>query len=286
MAGIAVAQLRGGGRLGIAVDPDCSDNHLVYVYFTRGHSMHLERWRWTGARLVRELDLVRGIRAGDIHDSGRIAFGPDGRLYLTTGDAGHPSLAQDPDSRNGKLLALTPQQLRGTSATNPAVVAIGLRNSQGFDWEPCTDVLFANDHGPSGFDGPGGYDDVNVIVPGANYGWPDAIGYDTGDGRFTAPARVYLEPIAPSGGTFLTGPSAWKGQYVLASLRGEELRRLVIERGRVVADEPFLTGQYGRLRSVIEAPDGSLYVLTSNRDERGSPQSGDDRIIRVELPSQ
>jgi glucose/arabinose dehydrogenase len=286
VARIAVSQLGEGGLLGIAVDPDFSDNRLVYLYFTRGHSMHLERWRWTGARLVREVDLVRGIRAGDIHDSGRIAFGPDGRLYLTTGDAGYPSLAQDPDSRNGKLLALTPQQLRGASAATPAVVANGLRNSQGFDWQPGTGVMVANDHGPSGFDGPEGYDEVNVIAPGANYGWPDAIGYDTGDGRFTAPARLYLEPIAPSGGTFLTGPSAWRGQYVLAALRGEGLRRLVIERGRVVADEPFLTGQYGRLRSVIEAPDGSLYVLTSNTDGRGSPQPGDDRILRVQLPLQ
>jgi glucose/arabinose dehydrogenase len=284
VARIAVTQVGEGGLLGIALDPQFPDNHLVYLYFSRGSSMHLERWRWTGAQLVREVDLVRGIRAGDIHDSGRIAFGPDGRLYLTTGDAGDPPLAQDPDSRNGKLLALTPQQFRGAGTATPAVVARGLRNSQGFDWQPGTGALVANDHGPSGFDGPEGYDEVNVIVPGGNYGWPDVIGYDTGNGRFTAPARLYLEPIAPSGGTFLTGPSAWQGQYVLASLRGEELHRLLFEGGRVVADEPFLSGQYGRLRSVVEAPDGSLYVLTSNRDDRGSPRPGDDRILRVQLP--
>ena len=100
-----------------------------------------------------------------------------------------------------------------------------------------------------------------------------------------APARIYQEPIAPSGGTFLTAPSAWQGEYVLAALRGEGLRRLTIDDGRVVADEPFLTGEYGRLRTVAEAPDGSLYVLTSNRDDRGEPRPGDDRILRVELPA-
>ena len=96
---------------------------------------------------------------------------------------------------------------------------------------------------------------------------------------------IYLQAIAPSGGTFLTGSSAWKGDYVLAALRGEELRRLVFEKGRVVIDEPLLQGRYGRLRTVTEAPDGSLYVLTSNRDGRGTPQPGDDRILRVELPA-
>jgi glucose/arabinose dehydrogenase len=284
VARVAVSSRGEGGLLGIALDPEFLDNQLVYLYFTGTTSMHLERWRWTGSRLVREASLVDGIEAGDVHDSGRIAFGPDGRLYLATGDAGSPDLAQDPRSLNGKLLALTPQQYHGSTAADPTMIASGLRNTQGFDWQPGTGLLIANDHGPSGFDGPEGYDEVNVIVPGGNYGWPDAIGDDTDGGRFLAPARIYLDPIAPSGGTFLTGDSAWQGQYVLAALRGEELHRLTIDGDRVVADEPFLTGQYGRLRSVVEAPDGSLYVLTSNRDGRGAPTPADDRILRVELP--
>jgi glucose/arabinose dehydrogenase len=286
VARIAVSQQGEGGLLGLALDPDFSTNKLVYIYFTRPDGMRLERWRWTGSRLERETTLVDAIDAGDVHDSGRIAFGPDGRLYLATGDAGHPELAQDTKSLNGKLLALTPAQYRGRDTVRPAIVATGLRNSQGFDWQPGTGALIANDHGPTGFDGPEGYDEVNRIVQGGNYGWPKAISNQTDGGKYIAPLRVYLAPIAPSGATFITGSgSPWQGDYVLASLRGEELRRLVLENGRVVVDEPLLHGQYGRLRTVKEAPDGSLYVLTSNRDGRGTPSPGDDRIIRVELPS-
>jgi glucose/arabinose dehydrogenase len=285
VARIKVASRGEGGLLGLVLDPEFAENRLVYLYLTGADAMRLERWRWTGLRLVREGTVLDGIEAGDIHDSGRIAFAPDGRLFVATGDAGNPSLAQDPGSLNGKMLALVPEQYRGATAVHPEVIASGLRNSQGFDWEPGTGMLAANDHGPSGFDGPEGYDEVDVIVPGGNYGWPEAIGDDAGGGRYRTPARIYLEPIAPSGGTFLTAPSAWQGDYVLAALRGEELRRLTFEEGRVVVDQPLLEGAYGRLRSVIEAPDGSLYVLTSNRDGRGTPRSGDDRILRVELPS-
>jgi quinoprotein glucose dehydrogenase len=247
--------------------------------------MKLERWQWTGSRLLRKATLVDAIEAGGIHDSGRIAFGPDGRLYVATGDAGRQDLAQDPGSLNGKFLALTPEQYRGPRSIRPVIVARGLRNPQGFDWQPGTGALIANDHGPSGFDGPHGYDEVNRIVEGGNYGWPEAIGNATGDGKFVAPLRVYREAIAPSGATFVTQPgSAWTGSYVLAALRGEELRRLTLKDGRVVVDEPLLHGEFGRLRSVKEGPGGCLYVLTSNRDGRGTPRSGDDRILCVLLP--
>ncbi|MCW2766492.1 MAG: Quinoprotein glucose dehydrogenase [Nocardioides sp.] len=285
VAKIAVAQQGEGGLLGLAIDPDFSANQLVYLYFTGPDGMRLERWRWTGSQLVRQVTLVDAIEAGEIHDSGRIAFGPDRRLYVATGDAGHPELAQDPGSLNGKLLALSPEQYRGTGTVRPAILASGLRNSQGFDWQPGTGALIANDHGPSGFDGPEGYDEVNQIVAGGNYGWPEVISNATGDGRYLAPLRVYADAIAPSGATFLTRPgSPWQGDYVLASLVGQELRRLSIENGRVVVDEPLLHGQFGRLRTVKEGPDGCLYVLTSNRDGRGSPRPGDDRILCVQLP--
>ena len=285
VARITVSEEGEGGLLGLALDPEFAANQFVYLYFTGTDGMRLERWRWSGARLVRQASLVDGIEAGVVHDSGRIAFGPDGRLYVATGDAGQPELAQDPGSLNGKLLALTPQEYRGSGAARPAVVASGLRNSQGFDWQPGTGALIANDHGPSGFDGPEGYDEVNRIVAGGNYGWPDVIGDGTGGGKFTAPLRVYRDAIAPSGATFLTQRgSAWRGNYVLAALRNEELRRLVIADGRVVVDEPLLHGQFGRLRTVREGPGGCLYVLTSNRDGRGTPRPGDDRVLCVQLP--
>jgi glucose/arabinose dehydrogenase len=280
-----VVQRGEGGLLGLAIDPEFASNHFVYLYLTGAVSMELQRWRWTGHRLVPDATVLDTIEAGDLHDSGRIEFGPDGRLYVATGDAGRPALAQDPDSPNGKILALTPDEYRGTAPVHPAVVARGLRNPQGLDWQPGTGQMFANDHGPSGFDGPEGYDEVNRIVDGGNYGWPAAISDQTDGDRYLPPARIYLDPIAPSGAAFLSRPGPWQGDYVLAALRGESLHRLVLEGDRVVGDQPLLAGAFGRLRSVTEAPDGSLYVLTSNRDGRGVPSQEDDRILRVLLPS-
>jgi glucose/arabinose dehydrogenase len=285
VARVAVSSQGEGGLLGLAIDPQFRRNRAVYLYFTTAAGMRLERWRWTGERLVREVTLVDAIAAGPVHDSGRIGFGPDGRLYVATGDAGRPALAQDSTSLNGKLLALTPAQYRGARGVWPAVVATGLRNPQGFDWQPGTGALIANDHGPSGFDGPEGYDEVNEIVQGGNYGWPDVIGYDTDRGRFLAPLRVYRDPIAPSAGTFVTQPgSAWRGDYILAALRGESLHRLELSGGRIVVDEPLLDDRFGRLRTVKEGPNGCLYLLTSNRDGRGTPRAGDDRVLCVRLP--
>jgi glucose/arabinose dehydrogenase len=286
VARVAVKARGEGGLLGLALDPDFGPNPYAYLYFTTTGGMRLERWRWTGSQLTRDRTLVDAIKAGAVHDSGRIAFGTDGRLYVATGDAGSPRLAQSPTSLNGKLLALTPEQYRGGGPVRPAIVASGLRNPQGFDWQPGTSLVVANDHGPSGFDGPEGYDEVNAIVPGRNYGWPAAIGNATGKGRFRAPLRVYRDPLAPSGGTFVHRPAtAWTGDYVLAALRGRKLRRLAIRDGRVVADEPLLEGSYGRLRTVREGPDGCLYVLTSNRDGRGQPRADDDRILCVTPPT-
>jgi glucose/arabinose dehydrogenase len=274
-----------GGLLGIVLDPDFASNRFAYLYYTAPTGMKLERWRWTGSTLVPDATLVDAIKAGEVHDSGRIGFGPDGRLYLATGDAGEGRLAQDPASLNGKFLALTPEQYHGDQTVWPELVASGMRNPQGFDWQPGTGALVSNDHGPSGFDGPEGYDEVDQIVPGGNYGWPDAIGSDTGAGRFVAPLRVYKRPIAPSGGTFLHHPgTAWTGDYVLAALRGNELRRLELRDGHVVAEHTLLSGRFGRLRTVREAPNGDLCVLTSNRDGRGKPRPGDDKVLCVTPP--
>jgi glucose/arabinose dehydrogenase len=272
-----------GGLLGLAIDPEFARNRFVYLYYTTAGAMRLERWRFSGGRLERERSLVDGIEAGRIHDSGRIAFGPDRRLYVATGDAGDGALAQRPDSLNGKFLALSPEQYRG-SGGRPEIVSFGHRNPQGFDWEPGSGRLIATEHGPTeGVDGPEGYDEVNDIVLGGNYGWPEAYGFD--QGGFNAPLRVYRRPLAPSGGTFLTRPgSPWTGSFVFATLRGEQLRRLEFRDGRVVTDEPLLRGRFGRLRTVVEGPHGALYVLTSNRDGRGIPVRDDDRVLRIIPP--
>ena len=285
VARVPVSLVGEGGLLGIVLDPAFAANRFVYLYYATGTGMRLERRRWTGRRLVYRASLIDGIRAGYIHDSGRIEFGPDRQLYVSTGDSGEGSLAQDATSLNGKMLALTPSQYHGPGRAVPRIVASGLRNSQGFDWEPGSGRLIANDHGPTGFDGPEGYDEINAIVPGGDYGWPVAIGNDTGGGRFLAPLHLYVAPIAPSGATFVSRPgSRWTGDYILAALRGEQLRRIVLRGDRVVRDQPLLTGRYGRLRTVVEGPQGCLYVLTSNRDGRGTPVHADDRILKVRPP--
>jgi glucose/arabinose dehydrogenase len=273
VAEVEVSALGEGGLMGLALDPEFEDRPFAYLYYTTAGGLHLERWRFEDDRLERETGLVDGvIEAGQVHDSGRIAFGPDRNLYVATGDAGDGDLAQDPQSLNGKYLRLTPEQYRGRPS-RPEVVSLGHRNPQGFDWQPDTGRLFSTEHGPSGFDGPQGFDEVNEIVEGDNYGWPEVYGADHGD--FTAPLKVYEEAIAPSGATF------WNGEYWFATLRGEALRRLDLDTGD---DEVFLEGEYGRLRTVRVGPDDALYVLTSNRDGRGAPEEGDDRVLRVTAP--
>jgi glucose/arabinose dehydrogenase len=274
VAEIATSAEGEGGLMGLALDPEFADNGFVYLLFTTADGLQLERHRFAEDALTREASLVDGvIQAGPIHDSGRIAFGPDGSLYVATGDAGDGALAQDPESLNGKFLRLTPEQYRG-AASRPEIVSLGHRNPQGFDWEPGSGRLISTEHGPSGGDGPQGLDEINAIRAGANFGWPEVYGSDHGD--FTAPLRVYEEAIAPAGATF-----AADGAFYFATLRGEALRRLRLDGDAIAAEDVLLEGEYGRLRTVVEGPGGALYVLTSNRDGRGRPQDGDDRILRV-----
>ncbi len=279
-------QARGeGGLLGVAIDPAfAAGRRFVYLYVTTASGMQVQRWRMRGNRLRRDGLVLGGIAAGSIHDSGRLRFGPDRRLYVATGDAGRRRLAQDRSSLNGKILRLTPRQYRGRTR-RPEIYALGLRNPQGLAWQPRSNRLVATDHGPSGFDGPSGDDEVNVIRRGGNYGWPVVRGRD--HGRFEAPAQVYGRTIAPSGATFVARRgSAWTGDLVLAALKGRELHRLRFDGTRVTRDETLLAGRYGRLRAVVEAPDGALWVTTSNRDQYGSPVGArDDRILRVRPPA-
>ena len=284
VARVPVSAIGEGGLLGVAIDPAFRRNRFVYLYYTTFGRMRLERWRLADGRLTRQAGLVRGIEAGSIHDSGRIAFAPDGRLFVSTGDAGHGPLAQDPSSLNGKFLVLTPRRYRARRPSRPAVYSLGHRNAQGFAWQPGTGRMFSTEHGPTGFDGPEGWDEVNIVRRGGNYGWPTAFG-PAQPPPFVAPVRLYPEPLAPSGATFVRRRgSAWTGDFIFACLRGRQLRRLVLDDDAIVGEEPLLQDAYGRLRTVVEGPDGDLYVLTSNRDGRGTPVAGDDRILRVTPP--
>jgi glucose/arabinose dehydrogenase len=276
-----------GGLLGIDLDPQfAAGQRFAYLYATTSDGMQVQRWRvGDDGTMSREAVVLDGIRAGRIHDSGRLRFGPDANLYVLTGDAGQGRLAQDPASLNGKVLRLRPDQYRAT-ADDPEIVSLGHRNPQGLDWQPDSDGLVTTDHGPSGFDGPPCCDEVNVVSEGGNYGWPEVFGPD--HGRFRAPVMLWrTPPIAPSGAAFLSLPgSSWTGSFFVAALRGRALHRLTFN-GPDVVDEQVLLGQeYGRLRAVVEGPDGALYVTTSNRDGRGDPSRGDDRILRIVPPAE
>jgi glucose/arabinose dehydrogenase len=265
-----------GGLLGLAVDPDFKRNQFVYLYRTTESGNQLLRYRFDHDRLTGERVLVRGIEAGVIHDGGRIRFGPDGQLYISTGDAGQDQLAQDAGSLNGKILRMDADRLHGAGG-RPEVFSLGHRNPQGFDWAPGSDRMWEDEHGPDGDD------EINVIRKGANYGWPEARGED--QGGFEAPKRVYPQSIAPSGATFVhQGQSKWTGNYLIGCLVGEQIRRVEVQGDRVVRDEALFEGKLGRVRTVVEGPDGALYALTNNRDGRGSPRDGDDRVVRIVPP--
>ncbi len=285
VARVEVSAQGEGGLLGIDLDPDfAAGQRFAYLYATTPRGMQVQRWRVRDDTTM-TLDgvVLDGIRAGPIHDSGRLRFGPDGNLYVLTGDAGQGQLAQDRSSLNGKVLRLSPQQYRA-STDRPTVVSIGHRNPQGLDWQPESGRLVITDHGPSGFDGESCCDEVDVVVPGANYGWPEVFGRE--HGRFREPALLWQRTIAPSGAAFVSLPdSSWTGSYLVAALLGEALHRLRFDGTRVSADEVLLRQEYGRLRAVVEGPDGAMYVTTSNRDGRGNPTSDDDRILRIVPPT-
>ena len=276
-AEVDVAAVGEAGLLGLAVDPEFEANGFVYLYRTRSTGNEVVRYRLEGNRLREKGVIVEGIAAAAIHDGGRLHFGPDGNLYISAGDAAQPELAQDAGSLNGKMLRMAPEDYRGAGG-RPEVFSLGHRNPQGFDWEPGSDRLVADEHGPAGDD------EINALEEGGNYGWPEVQGTEE-LGGFVAPLVVYEEAIAPSGATFVRqGGSAWTGDYLVAALRGEQIRRVRLDGERVTVDEAHFEGEFGRLRTVVEGPDGALYVLTSNRDGRGSPRDGDDRILRIVPP--
>lgn len=281
------------GLLGLAVDPGFAQNGHVYAYYTYRTQTgalqnRLVRLRDEDGRGVVDRIVLDGIPGGLNHDGGRMRFGPDGKLHVTTGEAERPQLAQDRGSLGGKILRLEPDGAIPSDNPFPgsAVYSFGHRHPQGLAFHP-DGGLYVTEHGPSG--NPARreaccHDEVNRIEPGANYGWPTVFGLAR-DARFRDP--VYesgTDTWAPSGATFVSrGPL--RGSLLFAALRGQHLHRVVFD-GKgdtVVFAERLLAGQFGRLRDVVEAPDGGLYVLTSNRDGRGRPTADDDRVLRVTL---
>jgi glucose/arabinose dehydrogenase len=257
-----------GGLLGVAVSPDYARDRLVYAYVTSADDNRVVRFRLGGS----VAPVLTGLDRAPIHDGGRIAFGPDGMLYVGTGDAGNGELAQDPESLNGKILRMRPDG--GAPADNPfrgsLVWSVGHRNVQGLAWD-ADGRLWEAELGQDAFD------EVNLIRPGRNYGWPRVEGRgDTAGGRYTNPVLTWRTSDSSPSGAAIVGSTLYVG-----ALRGERLWRVPLDGASAGTPESMLEGEYGRLRTVVRAPDGALWVTTSNRDGRGSLAADDDRILRV-----
>jgi aldose sugar dehydrogenase len=286
-----VAATGEAGFLGLALDPDFARNRFVYVAYTTragaGLENRLVRLREDPATGKGVLDrvLLSGIAGAIYHDGGRVKFGPDGKLYWTMGDARKSAAAQDVASLNGKIMRLNPDG--SIPADNPfpgsPVYSYGHRNPQGLAWQPGTGRLYATEHGPT----PPPTccrDELNLIEPGRNYGWPTIISDQTAP-RMVSPVLQSgnTETWAPSGATFVT-TGRWAGSLLFAGLDGESLYRVVLDPAdprRVALFERLLAQQYGRLRDVVQGPDGARYVLTSNLDGRGVPPPDGDRLLRL-----
>jgi len=273
-----------GRRAARALDPD------------RGQTRYLRVFR------IRERDgiveppevVVDGLADAPVHSGGALRFGPDGMLWVTKGDATEPEWARDPRSMRGKILRYRPDG--SLPADNPLpnspIWASGMRDSQGLAWHPSTGELFAIEHSPSASETGNRLrqdDELNVVGPGADLGWPIATG-QTLRGGLTSPIAIWNPSIAPGGLAIYTAESSpWNGNVFVTGLRGSTLRRLEVERGdsgwHVACEDQVLGPEHGRLRLVRPAPDGSLWVGTSNRDQNGTPRPGDDLILRLEPPA-
>jgi len=281
------------GLLGIALDPDFTQNGFVYLYYSYGPPNGVTRNKVVRMRDqnglgTQETIILDGIPGNNTHDGGRLKFGPDGKLYITTGDAEDGANAQNPSVLAGKILRLNKDGSVPPDNPTPgsAVWSLGHRNVQGIAWQPDTGALYETEHGPSNFFPDCCNDEVNLIVPGGNYGWPTVRGAP-GDPRFRDPLieSGRTETWAPSGATFATKPGPLRGSFLFATLRGQHLHRVVFgpDGHTVLFQEKLLTNQYGRLRDVFEIASGEFLVLTSNRDGRGVPAADDDRILLVTL---
>lgn len=259
------------GLLGVAVSPDFDTDRTLYLYLTTGTDNRVVRAELDGTRLGGTTVVLDGIPAGFIHDGGRIAFGPDGHLYVTTGETGDPELAQDPQSLAGKILRITTDGRPAPGNPDPGspVWSLGHRNVQGLAWDD-EGRLWASEFGDSE------WDELNLVEKGGNYGWPRVEGVG-GDASYVDPQVVWpVEQASPSGLAFADG-HLW-----MAGLRGQRLWRITVSgKGQASKPRAFFTEDYGRLRTVAAAPDGLLWLTTSNRDGRGEPAPADDRILRI-----
>lgn len=265
------------GLLGVAVSPTVEQDHLVYLYRTAADGNQVVRAEIDpAAGTLGELQpVLTGIPSADHHDGGRIAFGPDGMLYVGTGDAGDRPLSQDPASLGGKILRLTPDGAAapGNPFTGNPVWSLGHRNVQGLGWDS-SGRMFASEFGQNT------WDELNIILPGGNYGWPGAEGVTGASGTIDPVATWATDAASPSG-IAVTSDAVY-----LAALKGQRLWKVPVgpAAGGGVGEPVVALDGLGRLRAVAVGPDGALWVLTNNTDGRGSPRAGDDRLLRLSPP--
>jgi glucose/arabinose dehydrogenase len=264
-----------GGLLGLAVDPLYIHDLFIYAYLTTASDNRIVRFRLLpGGSGIYDLEVILdGIASAGIHDGGALAFGPDGMLYATTGETGEAALAKDPKSLNGKILRMDALGNPPVDDPNPdpdsLVWSMGHRNVEGLAWDS-DGRLWATEFGQNAFD------EVNLIQPGGNYGWPLVEGVG-GDSRFVEPQVTWTTDEASPSGAAIIDDVLYVG-----ALRGQRLWRVPLSDGVAGEPEALLRGEYGRLRNVVAGPDGMLWITTSNRDGRGESDADDDRVLRLD----
>lgn len=274
---VGVREAGEGGLLGIEIHPNFLENHYVYLYYTYredgGETLNrVVRMTYDEGKLDDEKLIVDEIPGSSNHNGGRIKFGPDGYIYITTGDAGEPSQAQDINTLGGKILRVTDEgEPAPDNPFNNLVYSYGHRNPQGLAWDRWG-RLWATEHGRSGV--RSGFDELNLIKRGGNYGWPEAQGDDTGEG--------VIAPILHSGASTTWAPAGMaqiNDSLFFGGLRGEALYQAEIGSGEIKLRVHF-AGEFGRIREVV-VHNGEIYMTTSNKDGRGRVRSMDDKIIRI-----
>ncbi|MSO76128.1 MAG: PQQ-dependent sugar dehydrogenase [Alphaproteobacteria bacterium] len=287
IAAIESVQGGEGGLMGLALHPRFESEPFVYAMHTADvageRRNRVIRLRLAGETLTFDRVVFQGIAAARFHNGGRIGFGPDGLLYIGTGEIFQAERAQDIQDMGGKILRLTPEG--AVPAENPfsgsPVYSLGHRNVQGLAWHPDNGQLFISEHGPSGEFGLRAHDEINVGARGGNFGWPRVVGAP-GDPQFVDPLVAWPTRTTPP-----SGMAFWRGDLYVATLRSEALVRIrfaALRDGsyRTIGIERWFAERFGRLRDAVTGPDGALYVVTNNTDGRGTPRTGDDRILRIE----
>jgi glucose/arabinose dehydrogenase len=281
------------GLMDISLHPNFAQNKFVYLAYAYrgdgGQRVKVVRYKFDGKTFLEPKTIIENIPASPNHAGTRARIGPDGKLYITTGDSTNWNLAQKTDSLAGKTLRLNddgsvPEDNPFVQNKNyrPEIYSYGHRNPQGLAWTP-EGLMFQTEHGPSGFEGKGGgADEVNFVERGKNYGWAEIWGKQTREGM-VAPLLEYTPACAPASAMIYTSAAfpAFKGNLFFGCLRGARIIRITLNGSNVAAQENLLEGKFGRIREMEQGPDGFIYFSTSNRDGRGSPAKEDDRILRL-----